>query len=167
MYCAAPLGSRLQARTSLCHLHPTALYPSPVTKTAHEDFPEESVQRWHLERKRMCALPWAHITRPRWRFSPDRCRFRRACCTLPCIIPIIHFLCPIDTANILTLLMQLPLPAFLQRPLGRLPRLDFIGSISRYQCWHEPGRDGRSRQLSGKERQLTLIMFALQDMISP
>lgn len=54
--------------------------------------------------------------------------------------------------------MQLSLPPFLQWPLGRLPWLDSVGSLSRYQCWHESGRDGRPCPVPWQEGRLSMLL---------
>lgn len=64
----------------------------------------------------------------------------------------IHASCRSSKSYAMTNTSQLALPHLLQRPVGRVPPLDPVRSVSSNGRGHESGRDGGSGELSEKGR---------------
>jgi hypothetical protein len=58
----------------------------------------------------------------------------------------------------------LAVPRIFQRPLGRVPRLDLVGSVQRHELGDESGRDGGFGELSEKGR--LVAVYTMRDGIA-
>lgn len=68
--------------------------------------------------------------------------------------------CMIDAREkTLTRASQLALPLHLQRPMGRVPRVDPVRSIRCHELSYEPCRDGRFGQISKQEGLMPMFAF--------